>query len=86
MTNFMADWPPVYTFVLVLVLGVSLLAAAIPIGIVTAVQWRKVRQAELDHLLKQELLAQGRSVEEVERLLLAGSRPPARPRAQSWCR
>jgi hypothetical protein len=34
--------------------------------------WRKVRQAEFDASLKSQMLEQGKSVEEIERVLAAG--------------
>jgi hypothetical protein len=71
-SDLISRWPPEYSFALFLVLGVSLLAAAIPVTIVATIQWRKTRQAELDHLLKQEMLARGLSADEIERILLAG--------------
>lgn len=81
LTDLLSRWPSGYSFALLLVVGVSLIAAAIPISIVAAVQWRKTRQAELDHLLKQEMLARGLPGAEIERILLAGRDSPGSRRA-----
>lgn len=80
-SDLLSRWPPEYSFALFLVLGVSLIAAAIPISIVATVQWRKVRQVELDHLLKQEMLARGLPGAEIERILLAARGGPGPRRA-----
>jgi hypothetical protein len=47
-------------------------------GIVSslAMAWTKIRKAELQATLKRELIAQGRSADEVERILAAGSSRP----------
>ncbi len=47
-------------------------AALIPICIVSVIQWRMVRQSEIDADLKRELLERGLSVSEVERIVQAG--------------
>lgn len=49
------------------------------VGIVSAVakQWRKAREAELEASLKSELIAQGRSAEEIEHILKASGRVKA---------
>lgn len=79
--DLLSRWPPEYSFALFLVLGVSLVAAAVPVAIVATVQWRKNRHAELDHLLKQEMIARGLSAAEIERVLLAGRTDPGVRRA-----
>lgn len=70
--DLLSRWPPEYSFTLVLVLGVGLIAALIPVTIVAAVQWRKVRQSELEYHLKQEMLARGLSPADIERIVTAG--------------
>lgn len=75
-SDLLSTWPAEYSFALFLVLGLSLIAAAIPISIVATIQWRKNRQAELDHVLKQEMLARGLSAAEIECVLLAGRDSP----------
>jgi hypothetical protein len=37
------------------------------------IQWRRVRQAEIEAALKQEMLGRGMSVEDIERVLKASS-------------
>ncbi len=48
-------------------------------GIVStlAVNWRKAREAEVEASLKAELIKQGRSAEEIERVLRASARTTA---------
>jgi len=41
---------------------------------VTAVQWRKVRQADFDASLKHDMLNRGMSADEIERVVKASSR------------
>jgi Tfp pilus assembly major pilin PilA len=43
-----------------------------------AKNWRKAREAEYDAMLKIEMIKQGRSVEEIERVLNASGRDTAR--------
>lgn len=45
----------------------------IPIVAIITDHQRKVRQAELDHELKRELLAQGKSLEEIHEILQMSS-------------
>lgn len=47
--------------------GFAVAIAAIGFG-----QWRRVKQAEFDASLKSQMLDQGRSLEEIERVLAAG--------------
>lgn len=44
------------------------------VGII-AKQWRKCREAEYEASLKAELIRQGRSIEDIERVLKATGRP-----------
>lgn len=48
---------------------------------IVASQWRLVKVAEQEALLKRELAGQGRSAEEIERIVSA--RPPTD--AERWC-
>ncbi len=41
---------------------------------VVAVQWRKAREADVEASLKAELIKQGRSAEEIERVIRASAR------------
>jgi hypothetical protein len=51
------------------------MAAIIPIAIVSIIQWRTVRQAEVQAELTRDLLDKGLTVAEVERLLQAADMP-----------
>ena len=51
------------------------MAAIVPIAIVSIIQWRMVRQAEVQADLTRELLDKGLTVAEVERLLQATDSP-----------
>ena len=57
-------------FGIVITIGGAFLVAII--GIITT-SWSQWRKRELDTSLKQEMLARGMSVEEIERVLSAGS-------------
>lgn len=46
-----------------------LLGCAIPIVVLVTDHQRKARQAELDHQLKSEMIAQGKSPEEIQAML-----------------
>lgn len=41
-----------------------------------AYQWRRVRVAEMEATLKQDMIHKGMSVDEIERLLRVGTKPP----------
>ena len=51
--------------------------AVIIIAIVGIVQWRKLRQAEIEAALKRDLLDRGLSADEVVRVLSVGTAAPA---------
>jgi hypothetical protein len=51
--------------------GMFLSVAIIAVGCTIAVQWRKARQAELEAALKREMLQQGKSPDEIVRVLRA---------------
>jgi hypothetical protein len=53
------------------VVGVFLCIAVIAVGCTVAVQWRKARQAELETALKTEMLQQGKSPDEIVKVLRA---------------
>jgi hypothetical protein len=68
----MTDWLQSLGHEIVPVLAIvgGLLIAAIGIFVGS---WRKVRQAEMDAALKQDMLNRGMSAEEIERVLKASS-------------
>ena len=51
------------------VVGVFFCIAIIAVGCTVAVQWRKARQAELEAALKSEMLQQGKSPDEIVKVL-----------------
>ena len=53
--------------------GVVITGIVIVAGVV-ALQWRKYHEAEMMTDLKRDLAAQGKSTEEIERILKAGNR------------
>jgi hypothetical protein len=53
-----------------IIIGIVCSTLATTIGVV-AKQWRKAHEAEMEASLKVELIKQGRSVEEIERVLKA---------------
>ena len=46
--------------------------AVIVLGTVIAIQWRKVRQAEYDARLKEQMIARGFTAEEIGSVIMAG--------------
>jgi Tfp pilus assembly protein PilN len=60
--------------------GIFVGGPLIAITAIVSEQWRKARQRQLDHELKAELIAQGRSADEIERILSATSSPGGRRR------
>lgn len=58
----------VWGWLIIGVVGLTLVAVAE----IVAKAWRKARVAELDASLKAEMIRQGRSAEEIERILKAG--------------
>jgi hypothetical protein len=68
-------WEYIFTLwgaVIVMAVGVTLSSIAAAI----AKQWRKAREAEAEAALKADMIAQGRSADEIERVLRATGRPP----------
>jgi hypothetical protein len=51
--------------------------AIVILGVTIAVQWRKVRQAEHDARLKEQMIQRGFSADEIEKVINAG--PDRRP-------
>jgi hypothetical protein len=49
--------------------GMFICIAVIAVGCTVAVQWRKARQAELEVVLKREMLHQGKSADDIEKVL-----------------
>jgi hypothetical protein len=65
------------TIIIAVVIGfVALVAAS-----VWAAQWGSVRRAQIEASLKQDMLARGLSVEEIERLLKVSSGPAVPPKS-----
>jgi hypothetical protein len=60
-----------------LTIGAVCLAVA-AVADTVAKSWRKARVAELDASLKAEMIKQGRSSDEIERILRAGSKSSGR--------
>lgn len=58
-----------------MVIVVSVMGCLIPVLAIIADHQRKVRQAELDHQLKRDLAAQGKSPEEIQEILEISSEP-----------
>ena len=60
--------------VLSLLIPIIAIVGGLVVGaiIVIAMQWRKAKQAEFEISLKAQMLEQGKSVEEIERVLNAG--------------
>jgi hypothetical protein len=69
-------WTNVFSLwgMIIVVAVTSMLGTAIA---VVAKQWRKAREAECEAALKAEMIKQGRSVEEIERVLRASQSAPA---------
>lgn len=59
-----------------ILLGFSAIVAftLIAVSSVIASQWRKVRQSEVEAALKAQMLEQGMSAEEIEKVMVAGNR------------
>ncbi|MCO6044516.1 hypothetical protein NG895_11425 [Aeoliella sp. ICT_H6.2] len=53
----------------------AVLGCLVPIVAIITDHQRKLRQAELDHELKRELLAQGRTPDEIQQILESTSEP-----------
>jgi hypothetical protein len=51
------------------VVGVFICIAVMAVGCTVAVQWRKAREAELEAALKTEMLQQGKSPDEIVKVL-----------------
>jgi|SRR5262245_38195512 len=66
-----AKQPGLFIPVLAIVCGTIIAVVAI-----IAHEWRSVRVRDLDAALKQDMLNQGMSPEDIERVLLASSEPP----------
>ena len=49
-----------------------LIGCGLALAVVVVVQWRMLKQAEIEATLKQDMIAQGMSAEEIERILNAG--------------
>jgi hypothetical protein len=64
---------------LVAVLGGLLCAILIPLVAIVASQWRRVRLAQLEAHLKEQMLAKGMPAAEIEQVLKASSLPPTPP-------
>jgi hypothetical protein len=60
-------------------LGAILLSSIVAISIVAISQWKKVRIAEMEATLKQQMIDRGMSADEIVRVLSAsaGKSPPA---------
>ena len=59
---------------LVVPVVMAIAGAIIAVTAVIAVQWRKVRQADFDASLKNDMLNRGMSADEIERVVKASSR------------
>jgi hypothetical protein len=59
-----------------IIVGIACSTLATIVGIV-AKQWRKARVAELEASLKAEMISQGRSADEIERVLAATGKETA---------
>jgi hypothetical protein len=55
------------------------LAAVVTLVVMVAYFWSKVRRAEADAVLKQEMIQRGMGADEIERVLRASSAPPEPP-------
>jgi DNA-binding transcriptional MerR regulator len=61
-------------------LGLAFFGGLVGITAIVATQWQKVRQAELEALLKQKMLEQGLSPEQIK-MVLEASPPPRKTRS-----
>jgi hypothetical protein len=59
-----------------------LVVGLIVLGVVIANQWRKIRQAEIQAALKQDMLERGMSAEEIKLVLEAGQKCRSRSSGQ----
>ena len=55
-----------------------LILGVIVISVVGIIQWRKLRQAEMETALKQQMLERGMSAEEIVQVLLASPSPTSK--------
>jgi hypothetical protein len=63
-------------FTLVLMLSAMLVGLIITVTAVIVINWRRVRQLDLEHSLKHDMLQRGWSAEAIERVIRATATPP----------
>ncbi len=72
--HWLAVLPPGDRMVAVMFVLMAIAGIVIVVVTVLAVQWRRVRQAEVDAALKRDMLERGMSAADIERVVQASSR------------